>query len=60
MEGELTLEELSELISINTGQLAKRQRTWFQRDKDIHWFSGDGGFNEADTLVEKFLKPLTI
>lgn len=25
-------------ICLRTGQLAKRQRTWFQRDAAIHWF----------------------
>lgn len=26
-------------ICLRTGQLAKRQRTWFQRDAAIHWFT---------------------
>lgn len=60
LDGEISLEQLSELISVNTGQLAKRQRTWFQRDKEISWFDGDSGFAKAEELVEKFLKPLTI
>ncbi|WP_374079633.1 tRNA (adenosine(37)-N6)-dimethylallyltransferase MiaA [Bdellovibrio bacteriovorus] len=57
VKGELTQEELFEEISKNTRQLAKRQRTWFQRDKDIHWFSGSDGFSEARSMVEKFLNP---
>lgn len=56
LRGELPEELLLEQISISTAQLAKRQRTWFQRDKDIHWFEGDSGFSEARSLVEKFLK----
>lgn len=57
LKGELAEEDLLEEIAKNTRQLAKRQRTWFQRDKDIHWFAGDSGFTEARALVEKFLNP---
>ncbi|WP_277578929.1 tRNA (adenosine(37)-N6)-dimethylallyltransferase MiaA [Bdellovibrio svalbardensis] len=56
LHGELTETELLEELSINTAQLAKRQRTWFQRDKEIHWFDGSSGYTEARSLVEKFLK----
>ncbi|WII71947.1 tRNA (adenosine(37)-N6)-dimethylallyltransferase MiaA [Bdellovibrio sp. 22V] len=55
VKGELSSEQLFEEIAKNTRQLAKRQRTWFQRDKEIHWFAGDSGFPEARALVEKFL-----
>ncbi|MEK2645085.1 tRNA (adenosine(37)-N6)-dimethylallyltransferase MiaA [Bdellovibrio sp. BCCA] len=57
LKNDLNSEQLFEEISKNTRQLAKRQRTWFQRDKDIHWFSGSDGFSEARAMVEKFLKP---
>lgn len=56
LRGELKEAELLEALSINTAQLAKRQRTWFQRDKEIHWFEGGSGYSQARTLVEKFLK----
>jgi len=55
VEGEISEKELYELIVTNTYQLAKRQRTWFQRDKTIHWFPGDHGFSEATRVVEEFL-----
>ncbi|UOF02961.1 tRNA (adenosine(37)-N6)-dimethylallyltransferase MiaA [Bdellovibrio reynosensis] len=55
LKGELTSQDLLQEISKNTRQLAKRQRTWFQRDKDIHWFAGATGFPEARDMVEKFL-----
>ncbi|MBN2638246.1 MAG: tRNA (adenosine(37)-N6)-dimethylallyltransferase MiaA [Bacteroidales bacterium] len=38
-EGKLTLEEAVEKIETNTRRYAKRQRTWFRKDKDIHWFA---------------------
>ncbi|MGE5086728.1 MAG: tRNA (adenosine(37)-N6)-dimethylallyltransferase MiaA [Bacillota bacterium] len=55
VKGKITEDQLLEQITTNTRQLAKRQKTWFQRDKDIHWFDGARGFNEARSLVEKFL-----
>lgn len=57
IKGEITSQELFDEIAKNTRQLAKRQRTWFQRDKDIHWFAGDEGYAQARALVEKFLIP---
>jgi tRNA dimethylallyltransferase len=55
LNGEISEKELSELIVTNTYQLAKRQRTWFQRDKAIQWFDGQSGFTEATRVVEEFL-----
>ncbi|WP_374035491.1 tRNA (adenosine(37)-N6)-dimethylallyltransferase MiaA [Bdellovibrio bacteriovorus] len=57
LRGGMSLSQLQEQITTNTHQLAKRQRTWFQRDKDIQWFDGASGYAEARTVVEKFLKP---
>lgn len=37
LEGETTLEEAFEAIAANTRKLAKKQRTWFQRDPRIRW-----------------------
>lgn len=37
-EGICTLEEAKELIKQNTRRFAKRQLTWFRKDKDIKWF----------------------
>lgn len=47
-------EWLYENIVQNTMGLAKRQRTWFQRDTEIHWFDGESGYNDALALVKKF------
>ncbi len=35
----LTWEEAVEKIKTNTRRYAKRQLTWFRKDKEIHWFS---------------------
>lgn len=47
---------LFEEIVKNTMGLAKKQRTWFQRDADIHWFEGADGLEAALEQVQKFLK----
>jgi tRNA dimethylallyltransferase len=38
LDGEWTLELASEKIKTNTRRYAKRQLTWFKKDKEIHWF----------------------
>ncbi|KYG64899.1 tRNA dimethylallyltransferase [Bdellovibrio bacteriovorus] len=56
VKGEMSLEALELEIAKNTRQLAKKQRTWFQRDADIHWFAGgEEGYLAAFHVVEKFL-----
>lgn len=47
-------EWLFENIVQNTMGLAKRQRTWFQRDNEIHWFDGAEGFSDALAVVKDF------
>ncbi len=38
-DGTITREEAVELIKRNSRRYAKRQMTWFRRDKDIRWFA---------------------
>ncbi|MGZ5278902.1 MAG: tRNA (adenosine(37)-N6)-dimethylallyltransferase, partial [Pseudobdellovibrionaceae bacterium] len=47
------LKQLEDLIIQNTLRLAKRQRTWFQRDPDIHWLQPQE-IDKAQSLVENF------
>lgn len=37
LEGELSLEEAKERLKQNTRRYAKRQLTWFRKNKDINW-----------------------
>ena len=39
LDGNITLEKAIELIKRNSRHYAKRQLTWFMRDKEIHWFN---------------------
>ncbi|WP_179414906.1 tRNA (adenosine(37)-N6)-dimethylallyltransferase MiaA [Mucilaginibacter sp. E4BP6] len=40
-DGNTDLESALELIKQNTRHFAKRQLTWFRKDKDIHWLEAD-------------------
>lgn len=40
--GEITLEQAGELIKRNTRRYAKRQLTWFKKNKDINWIDIKG------------------
>ncbi len=49
LDGKLTWNEAVEQIIIHTRQYAKRQLTWFRKDKDIKWFeAGKGLMEELD------------
>jgi tRNA dimethylallyltransferase len=37
LEGDLSLINAIDQIKINTRQYAKRQMTWFRKDKSIYW-----------------------
>jgi tRNA dimethylallyltransferase len=41
IEDKLTLEQAVELIKQNTRNYAKRQLTWFKKDKGIFWYGPD-------------------
>ncbi len=43
LSGKTSLNEAVELIKLHTRQFAKRQLTWFRRDKDFVWFAPDEG-----------------
>ena len=40
-ENEMSLSQAVEAIKINTRQYAKRQMTWFKKDKEIKWYEMD-------------------
>ncbi len=48
LKDELSLDKATERFIINDYQLAKRQVTWFKRNKDIRWLNTSA---EADVLV---------
>ena len=50
-EGHTNYEQAVELIKIHTRQYAKRQMTWFQKDKEIQWLEMHNDFD-----VEAFVR----
>ena len=49
---EISFQKAVESIKTETRHYAKRQITWFKRDKRIKWI---GDYNEAEKFAEKFL-----
>lgn len=56
LEHDTTMEEAIERIKTATRRYAKRQRTWFRKDKRIRWI--DANEQEVDPLVEQALAAL--
>jgi tRNA dimethylallyltransferase len=54
-EGSANLDETKQRIVKNSLDLAKRQRTWFKRNKSIHWFTTPIKEIELEDLVTTFL-----
>ncbi len=54
LQGRVTRSEFEENLAIAIRQYAKRQNTWFKRNKEIHWFP-TGKDKKITPLVRKFL-----
>lgn len=52
LRGEITKEAMIEKLTTESVRYAKRQMTWFKRDKNIHWVVDEA---EALRLVDHFL-----
>jgi tRNA dimethylallyltransferase len=52
-EGKITKEEVKEKIKTHTLQFAKRQMTWFKKDKRIKWVINH---RQAERLLKEFLE----
>jgi len=53
LQGEISKDEMLSKMLIENRQYAKRQMTWFKRDKRINWISKE---KQAEKLIKKFLK----
>lgn len=53
LEGKLSLAEAVELTKRNTSRYAKRQMTWFRKDREIWWVNSA---KQAERIVKEFLK----
>ncbi len=55
LNGESTLEEALDTIKQSSRHYAKRQLTWFRRNKEIHWLNPETALDEAMGVIrEKF------
>ncbi len=54
LNNEINLDKAIELIKRNTRRFAKRQTTWFKKDKRITWFKINS-FNEIPLITEKII-----
>ncbi|OHA81715.1 MAG: tRNA (adenosine(37)-N6)-dimethylallyltransferase MiaA [Candidatus Yonathbacteria bacterium RIFCSPHIGHO2_01_FULL_51_10] len=57
--GKISRAELVEQLNFAIWHYAKRQRTWFKRNKDVQWLPADkkeASVTKAEGLVKKFLK----
>ncbi len=53
LEGEIDLDQAMELTRRDSRRYAKRQLTWFRREKGMNWIDSPG---EAPSALERFLK----
>lgn len=57
-DGEYDLERAKYLIKLDTRHFAKRQLTWFKREKDVCWLNLDEYGHSKDKLLEAMLEIL--
>ena len=55
-DGEYDRNRAIELIQQNTRHYAKRQMTWFRRDKDIHWLQANDDYEKNIHLIDTLLR----
>ncbi|BBF42230.1 tRNA dimethylallyltransferase [Lachnospiraceae bacterium KM106-2] len=51
LDGEITLEEALYILKRDTRHFAKRQLTWFKREKDVIWYDKSKYFSEEEILT---------
>ena len=55
-DGEYDLNRAIELIQQNTRHYAKRQLTWFRRDKEIHWLNAKDDYEKNNSIIDTLLR----
>jgi tRNA dimethylallyltransferase len=56
LEGEVTLDEAVYMIKRDTRHFAKRQLTWFRRERDVIWIEKDKFAYDDDRMLDYMLK----
>ena len=58
LEGNCSLEEAVTVIKRDTRHFAKRQITWFKRERDVIWLDKDKADHDEDVLLNQMLGEL--
>lgn len=58
LSGELSLEEAVYILKRDTRHFAKRQLTWFKRERDVSWLSWEDVQFDREKMLEKILADL--
>lgn len=58
LEGECTLEESIYIIKRDTRHFAKRQLTWFKREKDVIWVNKDQYNDDENKILEAIINEI--
>lgn len=58
LEGECTLEEAVYIIKRDTRHFAKRQLTWFKREKDVIWVNKDQYNDDENKILEAMINEI--
>jgi len=58
LDGKITLEEAIYIIKRETRHFAKRQLTWFRRERDVIWFDKQEYNHSEDAILSDMMKIL--
>jgi len=58
LEGEITMEEAIYILKRDTRHFAKRQITWFKREKEVIWLDKSKFVHNDDAVFEEMMKHL--
>ena len=53
LEGKISYDEMIEKIKLETRHFAKRQLTWFRKNKDIIWIDGEKGIENISLILNR-------
>lgn len=56
LDGEYDLERAIYLIKLNTRHFAKRQLTWFRREKDVIWIDKNDFGNDDELILKEMIR----
>lgn len=60
LDGEISLEEAIYILKRDTRHFAKRQLTWFKRERDVTWLNLPDYNNDRTKVLEKILSDVKI